>query len=475
MKKVIIIGGGIAGLTAGIYLEQSGFNTTIYESHSNAGGFCTSWRRGGYLFEGGMHWLGGSRKDMPLYNAWKELGAINDSTQIYFRDPFVTFDYNGHLIYIYRDLEKLISHFTEIAPEDKKEINKLYKDVKAFQKMNMPIMDIKGVKVKKKSSIKMNELLAMFPAMLKFNGLSNLTATEYAAQFKSPALRAFLGNIMGDDTSSIGVISTLATITSGDGGYLKGGSLSMVLGMVNRYQSLGGKIEYNTSIDKVIMDNGNATGVVTGGKELFADAVIVTQDTLTAIDKLFDKPLNDTWMNNLRKNTSPMLNVFVSLGIEADLSALPESLIFSLKKPLRIGNVETYSLNINNYAIYEGYAPKGCTALTTAIMGDSYEFWKKCKENGTYGTEKHRLADTVINQIAEKWEQVKGKVAVIDVATPLTYERYCGSFKGSWMSCMRKGDKMITYPIANNNLKNLYFAGQRMSPPGGLTSALDTG
>ncbi|HOO28715.1 MAG TPA: FAD-dependent oxidoreductase, partial [Lachnospiraceae bacterium] len=49
MKKVIIAGAGIAGLTAGIYARQSGFEVTIYESHAIAGGASTSWRRNGYL------------------------------------------------------------------------------------------------------------------------------------------------------------------------------------------------------------------------------------------------------------------------------------------------------------------------------------------------------------------------------------------------------------------------------------------
>lgn len=43
------------------------------------------------------------------------------------------------------------------------------------------------------------------------------------------------------------------------------------------------------------------------------------------------------------------------------------------------------------------------------------------------------------------------------------------------MGNMRKGDKMQEYPIANESLKNLYFAGQRMMTPGGLPGAFDTG
>lgn len=249
----------------------------------------------------------------------------------------------------------------------------------------------------------------------------------------------------------------------------------MATGMAKRFEALGGKIIYNTRVEKIVMENGCAKGIIAGGEKISADAVIVTQDTLAAIDKLFDKPLNEPWMQEMRKKTLPILNIFVSLGVEADLSGLPESIGFSLESPVTIGGVTMDGLGVNNYAAYKGYAPKGCTALTAIISGDCYDYWKKCKENGSYEDEKKKAGDAIIKLISEKWPQISGKVAVVDVATPLTYERYCGSLKGSWMSVLRKGDKMLEYPIANESLKNLYFAGQRMMPPGGLPTAFDTG
>jgi phytoene dehydrogenase-like protein len=44
----MVIGAGIAGLTAGIYAARSGFDVTIIEQHSIVGGMCTSWKRKGY-------------------------------------------------------------------------------------------------------------------------------------------------------------------------------------------------------------------------------------------------------------------------------------------------------------------------------------------------------------------------------------------------------------------------------------------
>ena len=47
-EKVVIIGGGVAGLTAGIYARMAGFEAEIYEKNSIPGGECVGWNRKGY-------------------------------------------------------------------------------------------------------------------------------------------------------------------------------------------------------------------------------------------------------------------------------------------------------------------------------------------------------------------------------------------------------------------------------------------
>lgn len=46
-KKVIIIGGGVSGLTCGIYCQKLGFDTLIFEKHNISGGNLTGWNRKG--------------------------------------------------------------------------------------------------------------------------------------------------------------------------------------------------------------------------------------------------------------------------------------------------------------------------------------------------------------------------------------------------------------------------------------------
>lgn len=475
MKKVVIVGAGIAGLTAGIYALQSGFDATIYESHTIPGGASTSWRRKGYLFEGGMHWLTGSSEKLPLNKLWREVGALDDSTKFTYSDPFLAVDYNGKTACVYRDAEKLREHFLEVSPEDEKEINQLYKDIKKFSKMCMPVMDIKGVKVKKKSSVPLSLILGMLPAFPRMSFYTKQTVEEYAARYKSPLLRTLFENIIGPGFSALGMVATLATFSAGDGGYPEGGSLGMANRMAAYFQKLGGTILYGKAVQKVAVKNGAADGVMIGCEHIDADAVIVTRDTRSAIDTLFDSPIHEEWAEEMRKNTKPLLDTFISVGVEADLSDLPERIEFVPDEPLMCGGVPQRVIGVCNYAGFQGYAPEGCTAVTSIIMGDNYDYWKACRENGTYETEKQKLVEAFIDILAKKYPQTAGKIAVWDVATPLTYERFLGSYKGSWMTAQGVGDKMVYYPSKPESISRVYFAGQRLRSPGGLPVALDSG
>lgn len=476
MKKVIIIGAGISGLAAGIYARQSGFETTIYESHSIPGGASTSWRRSGYLFEGGMHWLTGSSERTQLNRLWREVGALDDSVRITRRDPFFNMtDQNGTTVSLYRDLTTLREHFLSIAPEDKREIEKLIKDVRLLSSVQMPAMDIKGVRVRTKASFPAFMMLSMLPALPRMAYYSKYSCREYAARYKSPALRLLLENIIGEEYNASGMMFTIATLTSGDGGYPEGGSLAMAARMAKKFLSLGGTIHFKTAVEQVSVKDGAANGVMIGGELVPADAVIVTRDTRSAIDTMFGQPIHEPWAERMRSDTVPMLDTLVCLGVTADLSHLPESMMFRLDQPLCCAGLELNVIGYNNYAGYAGYAPDGCTALTAAIIGDSYDFWKKARENGTYEEEKRIFAETIIEALSAKVPEIRGKVAVWDVATPLTYERYLGSYKGSWMSYMKKGESNVVYPCKPDSMKNVYFAGQRLRSPGGLPVALTSG
>src|ERR1700757_1785757 len=86
--SVLIIGGGIAGVCAGVYAAKAGFDVEIIEMGNSLGGLATSWKRGDYTFETCLHWLYGSNPDREMYSRWLEVFDIDQLTFVY-SDEFV--------------------------------------------------------------------------------------------------------------------------------------------------------------------------------------------------------------------------------------------------------------------------------------------------------------------------------------------------------------------------------------------------
>lgn len=476
MKKIVVIGAGISGLSAGIYAARSGFDVTILEQHIVPGGLSTSWSRKGYYFEGGMHWLTGSKPNLPMNKVWKELGALQENNPIENRDPLYTlFDENGKTVALYRNLSQMKDELIRYAPEDKSRIKKMYRDIKAFSKFYMPIFDVRGCKCKEPVKVDIPGLIGMLPAVLKVPALKNISYKEYVAKFKNKNLRHLLESTIGYRYNALSFIYTLGSFASGDCGYPAGGSVRMATNMLEKYKSLGGKIEFRTKAENIHVEDGKVTKVITDKGEFEADAVIVTQDARAAVDTLFDQMIDEPWVNTMRHKAVTEQNIFIGLGVKADYSSLPYYCVFPLEKPLEYAGAKWDELRIYNYSAYKEHSPEGCTALTCLLIGDSYSFWKAAKADGTYKQKKEELGKLFIERLSQFMPEVKTSLEVMDIATPCTYERYCGSYEGSWMSVWEKGGKQYNYPQTLDSIEGVYFAGQRLQMPGGLPIAGYTG
>ena len=476
MCKVVIIGAGVSGLSAGIYAARSGFDVTILEQHNIPGGLSTSWSRKGYYFEGGMHWLTGSSPKMPLNKIWRETGALQDNNPIELRDPLYNIiGENGKTLSLYRYLPKMQQALIEYAPEDKNQIKKMCRAIKDFTNFHMPVFDERGCKCKTPVELHPSEFIKMLPAVLRVPSLKNTSYMEYISKFKNKNLRHLLSSVIGYRYNALSFIYTLGSFASGDCGYPEGGSIRMANNMLDTYQKLGGKIMFRTKAENIHIEDYEVRGVVTAGGEIEADAVIITQDARAAVDSLFDTMIDEPWVNTMRHEAVTEQNIFIGLGVKADLSRLPYCSVFPLEKPFEYAGCKWNELRLYNYSAYKDHAPEGCTSLTCLLIGESYYFWKAAKADGTYKEKKKELGELFIKELSKFIPEAETSLEVIDIATPCTYERYTGSYEGSWMSVWQKGGKQRNYPQTLDSLWGVYFAGQRIQMPGGLPIAVYTG
>ena len=454
-EKVIIVGGGISGLTAGIYAQRSGFDTLILEKCATPGGVSTCWKRKGYMFEGGVHWLNGSGEHLDLNKVWKETGALQENNPVYFKDPVYVLKNGAAELSIWRDPERTLRELSAYSPRDRKVLRSIFRDVRMFKYFQSPVQGITGIM----------DYIRMFPAICVTPRLWMQSTGHYLSRIKDPDVRMLLEAVVSPVNNAMTFAYTLSGFFTGDSGYPAGGSLRMALNMADTFIKAGGEIRYNTVVEKVVDG-----GVIVEGELLKADAVIVSVDARTAIDKLFEKPIQDSWARRMRKLLVTSQTVFVGVGVEADLNAYPKSMVF--KVPFKDGGVDIPFFVVSNYA-RDKYSPEGCTTLTALFPGYSYNYWKAAKEDGTYNEKKNAMAEKFIGILEEQIPETRGKIAVTDVATPVTYQRYCDTYEGSYMSDWLPAT--LTTNAPNRYRKGLYFAGQRTAYSGGLPPAVISG
>ena len=131
-KSVIIIGAGVAGLSAGCYAQMNGYESQIFEMNNLAGGLCTGWERNQFIINGGLHWLVGAGPKLSFYKIWHELGALQGRQILIPEELMLIEGPDNQKLSLYSDINRLEQHLVEISPEDKDIIADLIKDLRVF-------------------------------------------------------------------------------------------------------------------------------------------------------------------------------------------------------------------------------------------------------------------------------------------------------------------------------------------------------
>lgn len=479
-KKIIIIGAGIAGLSAGCYSRMNGYTAELYESHALPGGLCTSWKRGEYTIDGCLHWLTGSSPGDSFYNLWQELGAIQGRT-FHNHDEFYRFTgTQGKTFITYCDVDRLEKHMKEISPADAEPIKLFCKLIRKFTKFKSP--QDKAYELFNFFDIA-KMIWSMRSFMKDFNFCSGTTIGEFAGRFKDPFLKETLPMTLGNkDMSLLALVATMALLHNKAGGFPEGGSLEFSRAIEKRLTDLGGKIFYGKKVEKILIKDGKAGGIrLVNGTEIFSDYVISCADLHTTVYNMLDGKYIEPQHEELF-NTAQILNssVQVSFGVNMDFSNEPDFVAeaFKLSSPVKIGNEETDWLTVHNYSFDPAMAPQGKTVVECLIPVHDFNYWQKLYEDRiVYKAEKERIAALVADELEKKYPGFISKIEITDVLSPMTYVRYTGNYKGTYMSWVMTPDLLKRHRMIKKTLpglKNFWHSGMWVMAPGGVPTGAKT-
>ena len=467
-RHLLIVGGGVAGLSAGCYAQRSGFQTTIVEHNLALGGVCTAWHRGPYTIDGCIHWLTGG----PFTALYRELGIL-PALGLRTLDTWMTYRdvKRGIEVPITRNLDKLVDALAALAPKDRDELRRLREGASQFVAM--------------KPSMTATELLGPFDVVQRAWEMRD--AIGPLVHFRKPIgqwarehiedeeLRRFFTRIVPETSPAYFLLMVL--------GYLEKGYLSRPVGGTNAfrdalersYRSLGGEVLLHATVDEVIVDDGHACGVrLADGSVIPADVVISTSSAPETVlrllggryeaqrtrDRLTDWKLFD-----------PI--VLASFGVGHSYSDTPATLLLDNVTPFYVGGVRNDSLYLRVYNDDPCFAPSGHTVVQ-AMLKTEYNWWATL--GSRYNAEKAALADLVLEQLAPHFPDLRPAVRVIDMATPLTYWSMARSWRGAFEGWMPRGDSFMGGVSKKlRGLEGFYMAGQWVEPGGGIPVAVMSG
>lgn len=478
MKKIVIIGGGIAGLSAGIFAQKNGFESIILEKNRSLGGECTGWDRQGYHIDGCIHWLVGTKEGTPIHELWKTVGAL-DGVDIYHPETFLSFEHDGVTVHLYRDLDRLRSSWIELSPQDEVAIIDFCQAIERLQCFETPV----GKPADLMNMVeKIGWMSTMKDAGMIMRKYGKISLREYAKTFKHPALRETMASFLPEGYSASSIIFALAAFTKGQASIPYGGSKALAMRMVERYLSLGGVIEAPCAAVELNIKHNQVHNVTCdNGKTYEADYFIAACDAHVLYKRLLKGEYPDREFQKRYSNPEdyPLASqVHVALGYEGTINGLPRSLSFPTA-PFKINQSPVKRITVNHYKHEPGFAPPGHTLLACSInqFHADYEAWDAlAKDDTAYRQEKERVGNAVLQAIETRFPRMEGKLKVLDVATPKTYERYCNAYRGAFMPFLPTvRGKMMAHTGRIKGLDNILLSGQWLQPPGGLPVALITG
>lgn len=471
MAKILIIGGGVAGLSAGIYAQLRGYDATICERHTKIGGNLTGWDREGYHIDNCIHWLTGTNPATKLYEMWSTLGVFKD-TKIYQGNVLYSCKYENESLSLSKDLYKLRADMLRISPMDKDEINSLILAIEIMQGINK----IRGIN--HNEGLSPYHMAIAIPLLTKYY---SLTTKELSLRFVSPLLQSFITSFWGDNFGSLALIMVFAHFCGENGGIPRGGSCAMAKNMERRFSSLGGKILLSKEATKINHKDGHVYSVsFKDGDEIKCDYAIACCDPTLTFNKLLKLPMPKQLLK-MYENKRLLRFSSYHCAFSCDMPSLPFEGDFIFKTPEKYKHLTpTGQVILREFSHEKNFSKEGCVVLQAMVFcyeNDAKQFIYLKKNHAlAYAKKKEEFKKALEEMIPSVFPQLTGKLRCIDTWTPATYHRYTSSDIGSYMS-FALPSKMIPLRLSNkiSSLDNFFLATQWQQIPGGLPIAAKSG
>lgn len=477
--EVVIVGGGLGGLTAAALLAARGVQVCLLEKESRGGGCAVTFDRFGYTFEAGASLYASWQPGEIHARVFEELPVsppevrpaspayvvrLPDGTDVALTENTEEFD------------ETLRASFPECADTSIRFYRELAPIGEALRRVARRVPDLRTASFARRMRAALPEARVAREVLRGLNRTAAQHLTRTSARF-----RRFIDvqlQIFGqrDSDACAYLYATVALMLPRWGMFsIRGGASGLADTLTESIRKSGGTVRFDSPVLRLAYDaEGRATGVdLLSGERVEATRAIVSN--LTAWDtygKLVGTSRTPEALRKRLKDLHGWGAYLLYLGLDEEAAErLPADHILALTdwqegKPY---DPEGAQFMFGSAPVWDKRAPEGKRAVTVSAFTEASQWFSYHEDEAEHEAQDQQMLEASWERIHSMMPELGAGIEVIETATPRTFYSYTrrrlGMVGGVGQSLDVFGMRSLTH---RTFLPNLYMVGDTVFPGQGV-------
>ncbi len=469
---VVVIGGGMAGLTCAAWLAKKGLEVILLEKENRVGGLCASYKKENCVLQPGATIISGCEDGFfkQLLTELKIADKLNFISLPYVFKYYIP----GYEILEDRDISNYVNTLINLFPQSSEKIKEFFGELEQIWKEleRLRLQDELSVSWLKRSIVSNysgKTVTQVIDKMFTDEKLKAILMGAAASMFALPP----------SDVSFISYAMILMQWHKGGVFAVKGGMQNLADAFKESIELHGGEVELQKPVSKILLEDGKAYAVrLADGEEIQCKYVVGAINVF----RLF---LNLIGINNVDIDTVkylrearlpyPMFSVSLAAkGVNIEPTYCCYSPVYNLNEWYTTIEKNMFSIDaqvvINAVPVADdSLAPQGAKTLTLFLP-------VPYKTRASWPSLKERMTKVLIRRAEKVLPGLSGNIIAQDSATPLNYEKYTDNEMGSMTGFAEVPKFAFGQRLSNKTfIENLFICGQWAQPGMGVNSAIISG